>query len=1158
MHKNKVKNIDALDTSLSLPFGLSFADLYDRDGLIKLDQAFLSFIKHHNQALFDQVICARREEIPDESTLLVSLAPFVNEFIGALFDPQETEILKIEHQKWSLVLEVNRQFVRRIAIKKYPKEVAPSLDGQNLYNKLLFLVNVDDEHDFAKKILEWMEHSDKYEAELDLASQYTAWVLHTPEGQKQHHGQSLYFIPHKIDPDNLLNLEKSENGTWSLPNERLRTRDGFSLTDSGFTLEEALHQANYCIWCHHQGKDSCSKGLKPKKGQEELGRYQKNSFGTTLHGCPLEQKISEMNEVKSQGYSLAALSIIMIDNPMLPATGHRICNDCMKSCIFQKQDPVNIPGVETQILRDVLSLPWGVEIYSLLTRWNPLNFRRPILLPDSGYKILVVGMGPAGFTLAHHLMNDGHTVVAIDGLKIEPLPSDISGLTTSGQRVAFRPIKYHQEIEEDLAGRVNGGFGGVAEYGITVRWDKNFLKLIRLVLERRKAFALFGGIRFGGTLTIDQAFDLGFDHIALCMGAGSPTLIPMKNSLAPGVRQASDFLMALQLTGAAKESSIANLQLRLPVVVIGGGLTAIDTATEAMAYYVIQVEKFAKRYHELVKAYGKDRVRVSWTSQDQEIAEEFIEHAKSIESEREQAISDNRPPNFQKLIQAWGGVTIAYRRQLNQAPSYILNHEEVAKALEEGISILDQVTPEAVEIDDYGYARGLTVLHSSGHITLPAQSILIAAGTKPNINLKYDDPNHVNLSGNTFQALDEYGNPVTPELLAKPQIPNVLMSIGDDKRAISFFGDMHPSFAGNVVKAMASAKQGYSIVNRILQRVSPSPISGAELLSQLNASLRATVHEVHRLTPSIVEIVIHAPFAARAFQPGQFYRLQNYEVLAPIMKDTKLSMEGIALTGASVDRERGLLSTIVLEMGGSSDLCADLKPGDPIILMGPTGQPTEIPEKETVMLVGGGLGNAVLFSIGQAMREKGCRIVYFAGYKKCEDRYKITSIEAAADVVIWCCDEAPGFNPNRVQDKNFVGNIIDAIEAYGKGNLGDIIIPLSEVNRMIVIGSDRMMGAVASARLGKLAPYLNPKHLAIGSINSPMQCMMKEICGQCLQRHIDPNTGEEHIVYSCANQDQALESVDFKCLADRLSQNSLSEKLTREWLRYCCESESRS
>ena len=97
---------------------------------------------------------------------------------------------------------------------------------------------------------------------------------------------------------------------------------------------------------------------------------------------------------------------------------------------------------------------------------------------------------------------------------------------------------------------------------------------------------MFGGVRFGGTLTIDTAFDAGFDHVALCMGAGRPTVIPMKNGLARGVRQASDFLMALQFTGAAKTDSIANLQLRMPIVVIGGGLTAIDTATESLAYYV--------------------------------------------------------------------------------------------------------------------------------------------------------------------------------------------------------------------------------------------------------------------------------------------------------------------------------------------------------------------------------------------------------------------------------------------------------------------------------------------------------------------------------------------------------------------------------------------
>ena len=121
---------------------------------------------------------------------------------------------------------------------------------------------------------------------------------------------------------------------------------------------------------------------------------------------------------------------------------------------------------------------------------------------------------------------------------------------------------------------------------------------------------------------------------------------------------------------------------------------------------------------------------------------------------------------------------------------------------------------------------------------------------------------------------------------------------------------------------------------------------------------------------------------------------------------TTLAMEGLALTGAWVDRDRGLVSTIVLEMGGSSNLCADLQPGEPVVLMGPTGAPTEIEAGETVVLVGGGLGNAVLFSIGAAFRAAGSRVLYFAGYKKRIDRYKVAEIEAAADTIVWCCDEA--------------------------------------------------------------------------------------------------------------------------------------------------------
>src|SRR5262249_11939552 len=196
-----------------------------------------------------------------------------------------------------------------------------------------------------------------------------------------------------------------------------------------------------------------------------------------------------------------------------------------------------------------------------------------------------------------------------------------------------------------------------------------------------------------------------------------------------------------------------------------------------------------------------------------------------------------------------------------------------------------------------------------------------------------------------------------------------------------------------------------------------------------------------RLRPRIVEVVLRAPVAARRFHPGQFYRMQNFETLAMKLPGTTLAMEGLALTGAWVDRDKGLISVIALEMGGSADLLAYLKPGEPVILMGPTGTPTEIPHNETVALVGGGLGNAVLFSTRRTPRPAGSKVIYFAGYKHLADRYRIDDIEAASDVVVWCCDEAPGFPARRPQDRSFTGNIVQAMDAYASGKLGAQPIP---------------------------------------------------------------------------------------------------------------------
>jgi NAD(P)H-flavin reductase/NADPH-dependent glutamate synthase beta subunit-like oxidoreductase len=709
----------------------------------------------------------------------------------------------------------------------------------------------------------------------------------------------------------------------------------------------------------------------------------------------------------------------------------------------------------------------------------------------------------------------------------------------------------------------------VSEYGITVRWDKNFLTLLHLTLARRRGLKLYGGIRFGGTLTIDDAWAYGFAHVAMATGAGRPTVIDMKNNLIRGIRKASDFLMALQLTGAFKRDALPNLQMRVPAVVIGGGLTAIDTATELMAYYPLQVEKTLRQYDVLSAENGEALVRSVFDAEELELLDEYLAHGRAIRLERARAEAAGETPNFVPLVRAWGGVTIAYRKRMVDSPAYRLNHEEVIKALEEGIAFVENLNPIEAVPDGRGAVKEMIFRREGQHgregqdgkdttETLPARTVLVAAGTTPNITYEKE------ISG-TFQ-LDAKKRFFLPHAVSRhgdgrwhlsPEADGFFSSYNVDGRLVSFYGDNHPRYAGNVVKAMASAKDGFSQVVKLfateLSSLDASAQSArdagwAALVRRLDADFGAYVEDVVRLTPAIVEVIVKAPAAARHFRPGQFYRLQNYESIAGRVDATPLLMEGIALTGAWVNKDKGLLSLIALELGVSSRLVAYLKKGEPVVVMGPTGAPTTIPERRNVLLLGGGLGNAVLFSIAEGMREAGNTVIYFAGYRKSEDLFKRDRIEAATDQVIWSTDSGAGIEPGRPQDAHFRGNIVQALLAYRGGELGHPVVPLDTVDRIIAIGSDRMMAAVKAARHGVLEPHLKKGHVCIASINSPMQCMMKEVCAQCLQRHTDPATGEETIVFSCFSQDQEMDRVDFVNLAARLRQNTVQEKLSNLWL----------
>jgi NADPH-dependent glutamate synthase beta subunit-like oxidoreductase len=715
--------------------GFTFADLHQPARLKALYEAFSDEFRRTEPELWTEWEAYRQNPTAlsavARSNLIVAVAPHVSRFLMRLFGvSEEAEAMRKATEAYDELFRFKIDFVRRRALPLLKGGVHVEATADDHARVEAVVAGAPDvelalahygcsllDREEAARSGGSAEEKAAVAAEIELLKRWCAAHVHDPRFRHW----VVFRFPEPLDPMNLVRVVRNNAALPEAmvgPEEKLRRRDGFKLTDPRYTTREVLSEIHYCVLCHERDKDTCSKGIRDKSGAIAT-----NALGIPLPGCPLDEKISEMHMLRKRGDAIGALAIVTVDNPLCPGTGHRICNDCMKACIYQKQDPVNIPQIETGVLTDVLKMPWGVEIYGLLTRWNPLNVRRPYALPYNGRNVLVVGLGPAGYTLSHYLLNEGFGVIAIDGLKIEPLPKEWTG----GPEPP-RPIRDWSEIYRPLDERILEGFGGVSEYGITVRWDKNFLTLLHLTLSRREKLRIYGGIRFGGALPLEEAFENGIDHVAIAAGAGRPTVIDIKNNLIRGIRKASDFLMALQLTGAFKGDTLSNLQVRLPAVVIGGGLTGIDTATELLAYYPLQVEKMLKRYEDLVAAGAERTVRAALDPEEQGILDEFLEHGRIVRAERMRAAAAGEAPNFVDLVRKWGGVTLAYRKRLQDSPAYRLNHEEVAKALEEGIVFAENLEPIEAVPDDFGHVQAMAFTRKKAdgtteRVELPARTM---------------------------------------------------------------------------------------------------------------------------------------------------------------------------------------------------------------------------------------------------------------------------------------------------------------------------------------------------------------------------------------------------------------------------------------------------
>ncbi len=465
--------------NLALGFtAFTYADLYEPDRLGDLLAAFDGYVADRSPLLsieFGRYRATLGEGLPPQtiSDLLVRMAPYVGEFVAKLFGVASER----DRQRAAIQEELDTVFVFRNEVlaqaqEKFRPEDLITWDLRQLQRQIEILKHVmasgvhasDPEWALAGVASELWRLRERCTArtsrqapvderleqdlcavrariEADLEAR-TAFADCLTEGHAQEFVLALYdrierwsFAAchdaginatvanwvsfkqaRKTDFQHLIHAEQHQRDGYQVlsgPMARRRRRDGFALTDPRHDERHVLYEIDHCIYCHDRDTDSCSKGMRNRRD----GSYKVNPLGVTITGCPLEEKISEMHVLKRQGDDIGALALIMIDNPMCPGTGHRICNDCMKGCIYQKTEPVNIPQIETNVLTEVLFMPWGFEIYGLLHALQSSQCQAPRGPALQRQKRAHRRPRPRRLYAGPLPLNEGFGVVGIDGLE---------------------------------------------------------------------------------------------------------------------------------------------------------------------------------------------------------------------------------------------------------------------------------------------------------------------------------------------------------------------------------------------------------------------------------------------------------------------------------------------------------------------------------------------------------------------------------------------------------------------------------------------------------------------------------------------------------------------------------------------------------------------
>lgn len=161
------------------------------------------------------------------------------------------------------------------------------------------------------------------------------------------------------------------------------------------------------------------------------------------------------------------------------------------------------------------------------------------------------------------------------------------------------------------------------------------------------------------------------------------------------------------------------------------------------------------------------------------------------------------------------------------------------------------------------------------------------------------------------------------------------------------------------------------------------------------------------LTPVTKKIVVKSPQIAKKAEPGQFIILRVRE-----------KGERIPLTIADYDREQGTITIVFQEVGLSTRLLGQMEVGDSILdLVGPLGLPAELPERGTVVVVGGGVGVAPLLPKCKEMWKRGVKVISIIGARSKDLLILEDEMRAFSHEVHICTDDGSRGFHGFVSDK---------------------------------------------------------------------------------------------------------------------------------------------